>query len=113
MKADHNKLQAKVFQYHWNTYPQYRRTMWMNLNNAPNAKLGSQYKALGMVSGIPDISLIAPSGKFIGIEFKVGRDKQSQSQIDAQNALLSVNAEYHIISTFEEFTELLERIYAQ
>lgn len=103
MKADHNKLQSECFLHFWNTYPEHRRMMWMNLNNAPNAKLGAQYKSLGMVAGVPDISFISASGIFVGIEFKVGTDKQSTAQIEFQDRAQFRGAYYYIVSTFEEF----------
>ena len=107
MKANHNKLQAECFKWHWNNYPNSRRMMWMNLNNAPNAKLGAQYKALGMVAGVPDISFVSASGLFVGIEFKVGKDKQSEAQIDVQAKMSQRGAYYYIVSDFETFKEIV------
>jgi hypothetical protein len=109
MKAEHQKLQAKSFQWHWNSYPKARHTLWMNLNNAPNAIMGAQYKALGLLAGVPDMSLIAkPYGSFVGIEFKVGRDTQKEAQKAVQIAIESLGGYYIIINTFEQFKAIFD-----
>jgi hypothetical protein len=107
MKAEHNKLQAQCFQHFWNNYPQHRRMMWMNLNNAPNAKMGAQYKALGMVAGVPDLSLVDVQGRFVGIEFKVGVDKQSEAQKEVQQRLQDRGAFYYVVTNFDEFLTVI------
>ena len=109
MKAEHQKLQATAFQWFWNNYPNHRRLMWMNLNNAPDARTGAMYKALGMVAGVADISLVSDSGVFVGIEFKVGKDKQSTAQIEHETRLKQVGAYYYIVSTFEEFETVIQK----
>jgi hypothetical protein len=109
MKADHNKLQSRCFLHFWNNYPNHRRMMWMNLNNAPDARTGAMYKSLGMVAGVADMSLVSDSGVFVGIEFKVGKDKQSQSQIEFQERLQERGAYYYIVSDFDQFLLILAK----
>jgi hypothetical protein len=103
MKAEHNKLQARCFQWFWNTYPNERYRMWMNYNNPHNAREGATLKAMGLVAGVADLAWITPSGRFIGIEFKVGADKQSEAQKSYQKAIESAGGIYVVVTSFEEF----------
>lgn len=46
-------------------------------------RLGAELKRLGMRAGIPDLLLLAPKGKYIGlaIEMKYGKNKCTREQI--------------------------------
>lgn len=83
----------------------------MNLNNAISPQQGAQLKAIGLVSGVADLSAVSSAGTFIGIEFKVGADKQSKAQQAHAAAIQALGAEYHEVRSFEEFCTLWERIH--
>lgn len=100
----HNQLQAMCATWFWNTY---RFTDWANMyyqnkNNSEDEVAGAVDKALGTRRGVSDTTLIS----FVVchfIEFKVGKDKQSQEQWEFQNEVELRGHKYVIISTFEEF----------
>lgn len=115
----HDQLQAKCFQYTWNHYPNKRYLCWMNLNNIPSLR-GAQLrkeltklKAIGLVKGVADLSVVDNLGTFHAIEFKVGADKQSKQQIMHQNQLEQAGATYSIISDFETFTNKIRTFWGE
>lgn len=61
----------------------------------------------GLNTGLPDIFLII-RGKFIGVEVKVGKDRQSDVQKDVQQQIESAGGTYLIIKTFEQFEQFLK-----
>ena len=48
MKLSEVKIQAQIFQWHWNNYPDERGLLCYNLNNSANKIQGSQNKAIGL-----------------------------------------------------------------
>ena len=55
MKLSEVKIQARIFQWHWNNYPQERGLLCYNLNNSANKVQGSQNKAIGLIKGRSDM----------------------------------------------------------
>ena len=53
--------------------------------------------------GVPDICGISRSGHFLGIEVKVGRDKQNAAQLEFQARCRAVGANYFVV---DEHTDL-------
>jgi len=113
----HDQLQAKCFQWAWNNYPQFRGLFWSNNNNAPMLsgqalKIAlSRLKALGLVQGVADMSLVGLDGKFNAVEFKAGADKQSESQILHEMRLNETSASYTIISDVHYFRQYFCNLY--
>jgi hypothetical protein len=74
-----------------------------------------QRKTIGTVKRIPssgtkgtsDIKAVI-KGKFIAIEIKYGKDRQSEAQKDYQTKVEASGGEYWIVRTFDEFMELYE-----
>ncbi len=65
-------------------------------------------------SGLPDIVLILPpTGRFIGLELKLGKDKQRPSQIEFERDSTSSGAVYKIIKSFEDFLSLWQSLTQQ
>ena len=63
--------------------------------------------------GVPDICGITRKGKFLGIEIKVGADRQRPSQIEFQNTCESLGAHYIIVkqdANLDHIMQLLRRI---
>lgn len=79
------QLQAKCFQWLWNTVPE-SRTLFFHVPNggSRNAIEGMQLKASGVIAGIPDC-LFIPNGHVYGFEFKthIGRTSPQQDKIHA------------------------------
>jgi hypothetical protein len=105
----HDQLQSHCFIWHHNNYPNERGMLFAVRNNAVNRIKGAQDKAIGVVAGVSDLIYISPSGRVIGIEFKVGADKQSAAQKTFQTGLEARGGAYHIVSTFEDFQTIISR----
>lgn len=60
-------------------------------------------------TGISDIiAIFPPHGRFIGIEIKVGRDKQRPDQLSFQRNVENVGGIYKIITSEEEYLDWYE-----
>ena len=57
-------------------------------------------------NGVPDI-IIVIDGKFIGLEFKTYRGKQSEDQKTFQSRLESAGGKYHIVRSVQDLTDVL------
>ena len=71
----------------------------------------SRLKAKGLVEGVADMSLVSLDGKYGAVEFKVGTDKQSKSQILHEMKLTETSATYTIISEFHHFRHFFCNLY--
>ena len=71
-----------------------------------NAKAGS-YRAMPKYgkNGVPDIILIV-DGKFWGLEVKIPKNKQQQSQIDFQTGCEKAGGRYCVVHSLEEVQAL-------
>lgn len=58
--------------------------------------------------GVPDICGITRKGKFLGIEVKVGRDKQRPSQVNFQAKCDQYGAHYIIVNEKTNLTNLVK-----
>lgn len=75
-------LQAQMFQWAWNTYPQTRRLLF-HVPNGGNrsAREGMQFKASGVIAGVPDLLFIW-NGQTYGFEVKTLTGTVSKVQSD-------------------------------
>lgn len=106
---DEQTLQSKCYRWFKNTYPQEYGRMWMQYNNPKSQQSGFYLKAQGMVAGVSDLAFIRKDGKMIFIEMKTEKGRVSDEQKWWQGVVTGCEAEYHIIRTFEEFQELIEK----
>lgn len=84
MNISELQLQAKCWQWTWNTYPDTRRLLFHVPNGGTRNKAeASQLKASGVIAGIPDMPFIW-GGKIYAFEFKVGRNGLSDVQKEVQ-----------------------------
>ncbi len=105
----HDQLQARCAMWLWNTYPQ-ERLMWHhNNNNSLNREKGAIMKSLGVVAGIWDFEWITPGGFMIWIDFKVGRDRLSDKQVEFQTGILARSrmSFFFIVENFESFKSII------
>src|SRR3990172_5951663 len=56
-------------------------------------------------AGIPDI-IACINGKFVGLEIKVGKDKQSPAQKTQEDRIKSAKGHYLLIHSFDQFHEI-------
>ena len=104
------QLQVQCFQWHWNTYPNERRMLWHNNNNSWSKIAGNINKSRGVVAGVADFTLLV-KGMAIMIELKVIGGKQSEEQIEFNKRCIERGIPYFIIFSFEEFKQLILKIY--
>lgn len=57
-------------------------------------------------NGVPDIILVK-QGKFIGLEIKLPKGKQSENQIKFQNELQQAGGEYYLITSIDDLIKIL------
>lgn len=104
------QLQAKCFQWAWNTYPQTRRL----LAHVPNgggrdAREGMQLKASGVIPGVHDLFFFW-KGQLYWFELKIGRNTQSDAQLDFGAAMMAQGAICYEVRDLETFKTLFTQI---
>jgi len=62
----------------------------------------------GLNKGLPDIILIV-DGKFVGIEVKIGNDRQSEIQKEMQERIERSGGVYLIIKTYNQFESWIKQ----
>lgn len=100
------QLQAQIFQFHWNNYPNERKRLFHVNNKAKNRIEGNQMKARGVVAGVSDLVYIAP-GKVIFIELKTADGVQSKDQKEFEQQCIATGHEYHIARSLEDFLRII------
>jgi len=103
------QLQAKCIQYAWNQHPETRGLIYANYNNPKNAGHGAHLKAIGLIPGVADITILW-QGKAYFVELKAEGGRQSKAQIEWQDLVNANGFEYNLINTFETWQKLLRRI---
>ena len=78
-----------------------------NTNPIINNKTGN-FRAMPKFSmnGIPDI-IVIKDGKFIGLEVKRPKGKQSDSQIEFERRVKNVGAEYFVVTSIDDVMKIL------
>lgn len=108
-------LHAKCFQWFWNElairgiHPHLKKRLWHNQQKARNRVEGNRFKAMGVIRGVSDITLMMP-GMMHFIELKTPRGTQSADQIEFQKAAEYCGFRYYLVRTFEQFKELILNI---
>jgi hypothetical protein len=103
-----NRLQADIFQHHWNHYPKERGLLFHVNNKARNAIEGNKFKAMGVVSGVSDLIYLKPGGKPYLLELKTETGKKSTDQIKWADAVTQAGYNYRVIRSIEEFTAVMQ-----
>lgn len=106
------RIQQLCFEWHWNNYPNKRRTLFSVPNEAQRSMVtASRLKGQGLVAGIPDLILVTDHGAF-GFEFKKPGQRQSAQQKKVEQAWIANGISYHVVTSEEQFKELIVGIYA-
>jgi hypothetical protein len=104
------QMQAKCFQWAWNTFPATRRLLFHVPNGGQrNIIEAGQLKASGVVAGVPDLVLVGP-GKTYGLEAKVPGGRVSDAQRTVHDAWRMAGHEVHVFWSFEEFKLIFTKI---
>ena len=107
MNSTELRLQAECFQWHWNTFPDQRKRLFMVHNNPRNAIDGNRLKAAGMVAGVADLQYLRPFKTPLFIEMKLPGETQSAVQIDFEALSKSIGCDYVVADSFERFKEVI------
>ncbi len=101
-----DQLQAKCYQWAFNTYPQIRGLLFSVPNGSTRHILEAQkLKATGLTPGIPDMILMHPVA--MGIEFKTETGVISPAQSKIHAAWRVAGIPVHVIRTLEDFQHLI------
>lgn len=104
------RLQAEIFKWVWNTYPQLRRCFFHVPNGGKRGKIEAVHmKAIGVVAGIPDLLLIYNS-RIFAFEVKSQTGTLSDEQKKVHEAWKKQGVNVVIIRTFEEFKNIIMHI---
>lgn len=106
-KMTEARLQQECFTWHWNTYPDERKRLFMIYNNPKSREHGAVLKAMGLVSGVADMAYVRDGGGILFIEFKTPEGEQSDAQRAFMQAVTEVGAGYVVVRTLEEFKAVL------
>jgi len=91
-------------------YFSYAKVFHYRQNSGGGYKSGDRFiPRFASVSGLPDIVCII-RGKYIGIEVKTAKGKQSESQTDFQKELESAGGTYILARSLDEVIEKLESV---
>jgi hypothetical protein len=102
------RLQAEIFQHHWNNYPHERGLLFHVNNKARNAIEGNRMKAMGVVAGVSDLIYLRPGGKPILIELKLPGETQSQIQVNWEETVKAAGYSYALVTSLPDFIWLLK-----
>jgi len=104
------QLQAKIFQFTWNEYPETRGLFFHVPNGGSRNKIeGMQLKASGVIPGIPDMILLH-KGSAYGFELKKQDGKVSEAQVKVHKTWQDNGTPVYVIRSFEEFLPIWEEI---
>ena len=105
-----DKIQAAIFQYHWNNYPEERGLLFHVPNGGKRNKAeASKLMAVGVVAGIPDL-VYSFAGKVFFMELKTLKGVISPVQKKRHATLRENGSHVFIIRTPEQGIRLIEII---
>ena len=103
------KIQAEIFQWHWNNHPLERGLLCYNLNNSANKIQGNQNKALGLIAGRSDLVFYYMGIAYM-IEIKTETGTQQPAQKKWEETIKAQGFKYYIVRSLEEFKILRDKI---
>jgi len=82
---------------------------WRN-NNAPIYDIRRKvYRSNNTLKGIADVLGLSPAGRFIAVEVKTGKDRQSKEQKEFQNDVIRRGGIYIVAHTVDDIMHLIEK----
>jgi len=103
-------LQADCWEWSWNHRPQTRRCIW-HVPNGGDRKIvqAAQLKHMGVIAGVHDIHIYWSSQLYI-VEFKVGTNTLSDSQIKYGIAMVAQGAIFYECRSREKWERIVDGI---
>lgn len=107
-----SKLQQEIFNYYQNNYCLKTHNPRGVIFSVPNGGTRNKLEALtlkatGLLPGVSDLIVILPNGKILFIEIKTETGIQSPAQKDFQHRITTLNYEYHLVRSLEEFQRVI------
>jgi len=85
---------------------------WRQNNGGVYDPSTKRYRANSSMSGVPDIIGILPDGKFLGIEIKSPKGKQTESQNLFELKCIESKGVYILVNDSYKFTQKMSQIVA-
>jgi len=108
MKHQEDNLQESIVRYFKLAYPKYLIFAVPNGGNR-NAREGARFKRQGVLAGVSDLIVVMPN-RVLFIELKWGKNKQQSSQKKFQSIIESLEHEYYVVYSIDEFINLMKII---
>lgn len=101
MKSPEFILQEQIAEWLWLQCP---RLLWWHCGQtAISARHGANMKKIGVRAGVPDLTfLLPPNGRAAFIELKVGKKKQTDSQVTFEKLARGDGALYAVCYSLDE-----------
>lgn len=106
------QLQAECFQWHWNTFPEHRQTLWHNDNNSGDSRTGNMKKAQGVVKGVSDFTLALPNFIFF-VELKILTGALKEEQKMFAKKMTALGHGYIKITSLQQFQDFINSCYGK
>jgi hypothetical protein len=107
MKREEQALQVACIKWFNLQYPLQSKRLYMNYNNPPNKVTGGILKAMGLCSGIADLSYLLEGGRIAYIELKSSAGRQSPNQKEFEALCKELGADYHIAKDIYQFMGII------
>ena len=112
MKQSEDQLQAEVYQFFHNNYPNLRGLLFACPNGGRrNPREAQKLKATGVVAGVADLLFIYKS-KIYCFELKTPTGTQQKVQKDWQLIVENQGVDYFVVRSLDEYKLIIERIIA-
>lgn len=101
-KTEHD-LQKLIVRWFRKEYPEY---LLFSTNNEACYR-NSYFLESGVLSGVSDLVIVLPN-KILFVELKTSDGRQSKNQKEFEVKIKSLNFNYHVIRSLDEFKELIK-----
>lgn len=111
MKHLESHLQSECIKWFRLQYPKFTMNLFAIPNGGSRNKIeAANLKRQGVIAGVADCFLSIPNSYSHGlfIEFKIGKNKQTENQIEFEKAISIFDYQYCVIYSFEEFVNTIE-----
>lgn len=109
MKHPESELQKACVKWYRLQYPKEANLLYMNHQNGKSAAEQGRLKAMGLVAGVPDLTLLS-RGCVDFFELKVGKNKQTNKQKEFQDLVVACGYYYHVIYSLNQFINIVNQI---
>jgi hypothetical protein len=109
MKHQEAEFQKACVKWYRLQYPKEANLLYMNHQNGRSLNEQSRLKAMGLVAGVPDLTLLAQNSVHF-FELKVGNNKQTEKQVQFQSMVDVLGHGYYLIYELDMFMQIVDSI---